>query len=174
MRKTLPIIATAITLAAAPAFAQSYDWTGFYGGIELGYANLDASPGSSDDGVIGGFIAGYDYDMGNNFVVGVGADFDFSDVTIGTVDFDQIFRAKVRGGYKIGSGLVYATGGYAWADTNNSGSDGGYVIGGGYEHRINQNFSVGGEVLYHDFGSFNGTGSDVDGTTAQVRAIFRF
>jgi opacity protein-like surface antigen len=174
MRKILTLVTTAITLAAAPVVAQTYNWTGFYGGVELGYAHVDANPGPSDDGFIGGFLVGYDYDLGNNFVVGAGADLDFPDISLGALDVNKVFRGKVRGGVLIGPGLAYATGGYAWADTNIAGSDNGYFIGGGYEYRINQNFAFGTEVLYHDFGSFNNSGSDVDATTVQVRGIFRF
>ncbi len=174
MRKILPLVTTAVTLAAAPAMAQTYDWTGAYGGVELGYADVDRSPGGSDEGFIGGFIAGYDYDLGNNFVIGAGLDFDFADINNGGLEVEQIFRAKVRAGYAIGPGLIYATGGYAWANTDNSGSDNGYVIGGGYEHRVTQNFSVGAEILYHDFNSFNNSGSDLEATTVQLRGAFRF
>ncbi|MDA3859227.1 MAG: porin family protein [Roseovarius sp.] len=194
MLKTTTMLATMTAFLAAPAFAgalsepepepyiapvavvapTSPNWTGFYAGGEIGYADFDATPGASDDGLIGGVILGYDYDIGNNFVVGGGLDYDFSDVTIGTTDIEEVFRAKLRGGYKIGNGLLYGTGGYTFASTNNSGTDDGYVVGGGYEHMLSPNFSVGGEVLYHDYGSFNNSGSDLDGTTAQIRASLRF
>ncbi|MDT8326554.1 MAG: outer membrane beta-barrel protein [Roseovarius sp.] len=190
MFKTTTALATITALLAAPAFAGSLadpapepyiapvaipapsspNWTGFFAGGEVGYGNFDTTPGPSDEGIIGGLILGYDYDMGNNFVVGAGLDYDFADID----RLDEVFRAKLRGGYKVGNGLVYATGGYTLASTDVSGTEDGYVVGGGYEHMIAPNFSVGGEVLYHDFGSVNNSGYDLDGTTAQIRASFRF
>ncbi len=190
MLKTTTALAAVTALLAAPAFAGSLaapepepyiapvivaapsspNWTGFYVGGEVGYGSFDLTPGPNDDGIIGGVILGYDYDLGNNFVVGGGLDYDFADID----NVDEIFRAKLRAGYKIGNGLLYGTGGYTFANTDSAGNEDGYVVGGGYEHMVSQNFSVGGEVLYHDFGSVNNSGYDLDGTTAQVRASFRF
>lgn len=157
-----PVIAQATPVSTSP------DWTGFYAGGELGYSNFDASPGGDEDEFIGGIVGGYDWDLGN-WVVGVGADYDFAGG-----DVEQIFRAKGRAGYKIGQGLLYGTAGYAWADADNLGDDDGYVIGAGYEHLISSNFSLGGEVLYHEFDNFNSSGTDVDATTVQLRGTFRF
>jgi hypothetical protein len=39
---------------------------------------------------------------------------------------------------------------------------------------VTDQFSLGGEVLYHEFDNFSGTGADVDATTVQVRGTFRF
>ncbi len=198
MRKTLalPLLAAA-SLASAPAFAGSVDpapsepviepaapapvapaspnWTGFYAGGQLGYANIDTNaPGVDGDGFIGGLTAGYDYDLGN-WVIGAGLDYDWTDVTLGgVIDVENVWRAKLRGGYKIGNGLLYGTGGYAQADTDVLGNEDGYFIGAGYEHAVTENFNVGGEVLYHEFDNFGGTPADVEATTVQVRGTFRF
>ena len=187
MFKKITLATAALALATAPAFAgspepapvepviaapapapASPDWTGFYAGAELGYGNFDASPGGDEDEFIGGLVGGYDWDLGN-WVVGVGGDYDFAGG-----DVEQVARAKARAGYKIGQGLVYGTAGYAWADAGAAGDDDGYVIGGGYEHLISQNFSLGGEVLYHEFDNFNSTAVDIDATTVQLRGTFRF
>ena len=195
MQKLLSLFAVA-ALASSPAFAgsagepvgdfapetpapaalqSSPDWTGFYGGIQLGYANVDTNAGSDDDDFIGGLTAGYDHDLGD-WVIGASLDYDFTDIRIAgtTTDLEQIFRAKVRGGYKIGNGLLYATAGYANADTNNAGNEDGYFIGGGYEYLVSDHFSIGGEVLYHEFNNFDSTSTDVEATTVQVRGTFRF
>ncbi len=193
----LPLLAAA-SLAAAPALAGSADpapadpviepaapapvapatpnWTGFYGGAQLGYANVDTNlAGVDGDGFIGGLTAGYDYDLGN-WVIGAGLDYDWTDINLGgAATLENVWRAKLRGGYKIGNGLLYATGGYAEADTDTLGSDDGYFIGGGYEHAVMENFTVGGEVLYHEFDNFGGGGGpDVEATTVQLRGTFRF
>ncbi|PVA09394.1 porin family protein [Pelagivirga sediminicola] len=170
-----PVIAP----APAPVFT-SPNWTGFYAGGQLGYANVDSDfPGDRDgDGFIGGLVLGYDYDLGNNWVIGGGFDYDWADIDYGDggvneSTMESMWRAKVRGGYKIGNGLLYATTGYVNADTNNRGDNDGYFLGGGYEHMVSDQFSVGGEVLHHLFDDFTGS-SDIDVTTAQVRATFRF
>ena len=170
-------------IAPAPApVSMSPNWTGFYAGGQLGYANVDLSDptGSIDeDGLIGGLVAGYDYDLGD-WVIGAGFDYDWTDVSFGggLVDVDSIWRAKLRGGYKLGNGLLYATAGYAQMEATVlglvSGNDDGYFVGAGYEHMLTQKFSLGGEVLYHEFDNFESTGVDAEVVTVQARATFRF
>ena len=208
MLKTTTALATVAAFLAAPAVAQKMDapapepvveapapvpaapatpnWTGFYAGGQLGYANADwdgfedelseENRFDGDDGLIGGLVAGYDYDLQNGFVVGAGLDYDFTDIDLGgqNASIEEVFRAKLRGGYKIGRGLLYGTGGYAWADTDNIGDDDGYFVGAGYEHLVTDNFSLGLEGLYHEIDDF-GTGIGDDSlTTVQARGTFRF
>lgn len=158
-----------------PFVPAGVDWTGFYGGVQLGYANIGSNaPGINGDGFIGGIILGYDYDFGSA-LLGVGIDYDFLDVGITPgVDVENVFRAKVRGGIELGRGLIYATGGYAQADASILGSEDGYFIGAGYDHLITDQFSLGYEVLYHEFDDYGPTLVDVDATTLQIRGAFRF
>lgn len=161
---------------AVPAPSHGPDWTGFYGGAQVGWGDVDTNvPGVSGDDMIGGLTFGYDYDMGD-WVIGAGIDYDWADIGLAPgLSVDNIFRAKLRGGYKVGDGLIYGTGGYANADTNLIGDEDGYFIGAGYEHLISDQFSVGGEVLWHEFDGFNTVPStDVEATTVQVRGTFRF
>ena len=86
MTRKTPLIAAALVLAGAPALAGSTeppvteppvtqaaplpvatgpDWTGFYGGVQLGYADIDTNVSGSNGDVIGGLITGYDFDLGN-------------------------------------------------------------------------------------------------------------
>ncbi|MHA6266314.1 outer membrane beta-barrel protein [uncultured Aliiroseovarius sp.] len=169
----LPAEEPTVAYAAAPAATP--DWTGGYFGAQIGYADVGTSvAGLEGDGVIGGIVAGYDFDMGN-WVVGVGIDYDWADVDIaGAAQLENVLRVKARGGYKMGNGLLYATGGYANASTDTLGDSDGYFIGAGYEHRLTSAFNIGAEVLYHDFSDFNGSGIDVDATTIQLRATYRF
>ncbi|QFT96958.1 hypothetical protein FIU85_06570 [Roseovarius sp. THAF8] len=198
MKRTAPLFAAAFALVAAPAFAGNLtpvqddvvappppppaavtpNWTGLYGGVQLGYNNLDSNISGGDDAVIGGLFVGYDYDFGD-FVLGSSIDYDFTDAEVSTapnpqVDLENIFRAKLRAGYKLGNGLIYGTGGYAKAYTDNLGDDDGYFVGAGYETMVTDNFSLGGELLYHEFDNFNGTNADVEPTTVQLRGTFRF
>lgn len=163
-------------VVSSPAISPTGpDWTGFYGGAQLGYANIDSNTAGVDgDGFIAGIIAGYDYDFGNA-VLGVGLDYDFLDVGIAPgVDVENVFRVKLRGGFEVGQGLIYATGGYAQADASTLGSEDGYFIGAGYDYLVTDQFSVGGEILYHEFDNYGPTTIDVDATTFQVRGAFRF
>lgn len=139
----------------APIAPAGPDWTGFYLGVEGGFIDVDTnSPPIGGDGGIIGIIAGYDYDFGNA-VLGVGLDYDWTDVTLlpGTpgavgaapatpaLKLESVFRAKVRGGVKFGNGLAYLTGGYAVADTNLLGSEDGWYAGAGYDHLVTQSIS---------------------------------
>ncbi|MEX0277981.1 MAG: outer membrane protein [Ruegeria sp.] len=177
MTGKLAIVTTVATLAAGSAMAQaSGDWTGFYGGGQFGYADADTNASGVDgDGAIGGIILGYDYDLGD-WVVGGGFDYDWSDIDLsGAATIEDVWRIKARAGYKVNpQGLLYGTGGYAEAGTDNLGSDNGWFIGAGYEQIVAPNISLAGEVLYHEFNNFNSSGVDVDATTFQVRAAYRF
>ncbi len=172
-----PAPAEPVVIAPPTPYTASPDWTGFYAGGEIGWANIDTdTPGIDGDDVIGGVTFGYDYDFGT-WVLGGALDYDWADITISSVPnttVDSIFRAKLRGGRKVGNGLVYATGGYTQLDTNLFGSDDGYFIGAGYDHLIGDNFALGGEVLWHRIDNFASTASDADAVTIQIRGSFRF
>lgn len=207
-----PIPVEPVIVAPAPVFS-SPNWTGFYAGGEMGYADLGVggngvyndndnnnflgfnNNNSVGDGFIGGLTIGYDYDLGT-WVIGAAADYDWTDISVranrlyyngDAVDFDtkleSIWRLKARGGYKIGNGLLYATAGYAQADTKEFGSADGWFIGAGYDYLITEQISLGGELLYHEFDNFSGGNDinghrvsdlDLDATTIQVRATWRF
>jgi opacity protein-like surface antigen len=197
MKRTLALFAAGTALAAAPALAGtieqpepdatvtepprtrsldfSPDWTGFYGGAQLGYAGVESiGPGGDDDAFVGGLTGGYDHDFGQ-WVLGGALDIDWTDAEVSpATDIDNVFRAKLRGGYKIGKGLLYATGGYAKFELGGPGDDDGYVVGGGYEYMVRDNLSVGGEVLYHEVEDFNAANDDLEATTVQIRATYRF
>lgn len=198
MKRASPLFAAAFAVCAAPAFAGNVtppmddnvvapppppvqttpNWTGLYGGVQLGYSNVETNLASNEDAIIGGLFVGYDYDFGD-FVLGSSIDYDFTDAEISTapnpqVNLENIFRAKLRAGYKLGDGLIYGTGGYAQADTNALGDEDGYFIGAGYETMVTDTFSLGGELLYHQFDNFNGTNADIEPTTVQLRGTFRF
>lgn len=169
-----------VIVPPAPVIPVTGDWTGPYAGVQLGFGNTDISGAISDEGngFIGGLTAGYDYDFGS-FVLGAGVDYDFSEIELdsGAGQIDSVARLKLRGGYDAGQTLIYATGGAAFADATIGGTsfnDTGYFVGGGIEFMATERFSVGGEVLYHAFDDFDGTGADVDATTFQLRALYRF
>lgn len=171
-----PSSALTATLSTQASLAPggSANWTGFYLGGQLGFGSVDSDLSGNDEDVIGGFTLGYDHDFGR-WVLGGALDYDFADITAGPgTSVEEIFRVKLRGGPKIGNGLLYGAAGWANADTDNAGSDDGWFIGAGYEYLISSQFSVGAEVLYHEFDNFNSTGTDIEATTVQIRATFRF
>ena len=168
-----PVVMDPVTNTIEPG-----DWTGFYVGGQLGFGNLDASGGLTDsgDGMIYGVHAGYDYDLGA-FVVGAGVDHDFSDMAFtGNLAVDSVTRLKLRGGYDLGTGLIYATGGWARAESSGvvAATDDGWFAGLGYEHILSPTMSVAGEYLHHAFDDFDGSGVDVEANTMSARVSFRF
>ncbi|MEZ5798492.1 MAG: outer membrane beta-barrel protein [Paracoccaceae bacterium] len=86
-------------------------------------------------------------------------------------------RLKLMAGADLGSSLIYATAGGAWADATVGGADlsgDGYFYGIGMEHALNDSWTVGGEILKHRFSDFDGSGVDLDPTTAMARVSYRF
>jgi outer membrane immunogenic protein len=158
-------------------------WAGFYAGAQVGWAGTDArlrfnngapTLDPSEDGVIGGGHAGYNFVRGP-WVFGVEGDFEAANLSKhvssaagitseGSLDND--WQASIRGriGYATGRALVYGTGGAAFANINvkggplggplNSNSDTvtGWTAGGGVEYALSAPFSVRIEYRFADFG----------------------
>lgn len=173
--------------APAPVYDTSGDWGGGYGGVQLGYGTADFTTSVDDydsDGVIGGFHLGYNWDFGD-WVVGPELQYDFTDLSIdsgtGTGSFDEIARLNLRAGRDLGRGLLYGSVGVAYANFDGvSGAlsgdleDPGYVLGVGYDYKLNDDWSVGGQYQYHQFDDFGADGNDVDFGTAHLRATYNF
>ncbi len=165
-----PVVPAPVVTYVAP----SGDWTGAYGGLQLGYGMAKATGNLDGNGPIGGITFGYDYDFGQ-FVMGAAIDYDAADIDIGNGStIDSIARLKLRAGYDLGQTLVYMTAGGARAETSNLGSDDGWLVGLGFERRLTDSLSVGSELNYHKFDNFNSSGLELEATTVQVKAIFRF
>jgi outer membrane immunogenic protein len=138
-----------VAQAADMTAPESASWTGGYIGIVGGYgwgdvdfsANIDPDTGSINaDGFLLGGQAGYDFDLGNGFVLGVVGDMSWSDMNGDTcieggipgvcdgsaddsyAEADIGWLATVRGrlGFTTGSMLFYGTGGLAIADVDAS------------------------------------------------------
>lgn len=170
-----------ITPAPVAVVAPSADWGGFYGGAQLGYGDVDSNGAGADgNGMIGGVHAGYRWDLGKT-VLGIEGDYDTANVDLGpggaAGSLDSVARLKLMAGADLGSNLVYATAGGAWADATlggAGGSDNGYFYGVGMEHALNDTWSVGGEILQHKFDNFDNSGVDLDATTFSARVNYRF
>ncbi len=180
---TAPVLASGPVEAEAPAPltfttpSSGYDWTGPSLGVQLGYGDVDTSgPSLEGDGALYGLRAYYDYDLGD-YIVGGGVQYDATDIDLGGVTtLESVTRVGLRAGFDLGQNWVYGTGGYARATTSGGGvgdSDG-YFVGAGYETFLTDTLTLGAEVLYHQFDSFDLGGLEVDATTASVGLNFRF
>ncbi len=168
-----PVVETVATPVFEPV-AVGTDWTGAYGGLNLGYGDIDTNIGVSGDDKTYGLHVGYDYDFGQ-FVLGGELEYDKADIELGAgaAEVDSVTRLKLRGGYDLGRTLIYATGGIAQVDTS-LGDENGEFIGVGVAYQVTDRFTVGGELLEHRFDDINGSGVDADATTFNLRGSFRF
>ena len=151
---------------AAPMMASA-DWTGFSLGAQAGYGAFDSeNPDDDDDAGTYGLKGGYDFDMGS-YVLGLGMQYDATDVDLGDANVDGILRAGGRIGYDLGKTLPY------FADDSSVGDSNGYYAGLGVERMLTRSVSLGGEVLYNKFDDFDNS-FETDATTANVSVNYRF
>jgi outer membrane immunogenic protein len=146
-------------------------------------------------GFMGGLTLGYNYQMGN-FVIGLEGDLDWSatklkqDGTLGTISFSTTYKNNylstfgARFGYAFDRVLVYGKAGGAWTqdDFDLTASDGselsgrfdrlGWMLGGGAEYAITDNWTVKAEYNYLNFGTKNEvlTPNATDLATATITA----
>jgi outer membrane immunogenic protein len=150
-------------------------------------------------GFKGGVMTGYNYQMNNDFVMGVEADLgmtnDFVKNTDPTADFKMRFDAlgtlRARAGWAFDDTLLFVTAGGAWGKGDISAivaaapkkmkkSQYGWVIGGGVEHAVTDQFRLRFDYLYTRWQSAHYSQAccnvDVDGGEHEVRvgAIWAF
>jgi outer membrane immunogenic protein len=180
---SLPLGAQAADLVRptykAPAYVApvAANWTGFYVGLNGGYAFGSSdwdSPAVSPDptGYLVGGTLGYNFQTGL-WVWGFEGDIDWADISddptcgAGTckTSLDWFGTARARIGYAgWNNWLPYITGGAAFADVkasnSNLGTSGsstqiGWTAGLGVEYAFRSNWSAKLEYLYADLGSFD-------------------
>jgi len=183
--------APAPVIAAVPVFT----WTGFYVGVNAGYgwnANDSITVGGvrfdldDEGGFVGGAQAGYNYQIGS-FVVGLEGDiqyadfggddrFDFDGDGILDDDFnrsDWFGTVRARAGVAFDRALIYATGGFAFADDAT-----GWTVGGGLEYAFTNNLSAKIEGLYvnldQDDNGFFAIDNDAEFGVVRAGLNFRF
>lgn len=169
-----PMIAPVAQASVAPGL----DWTGGYVGAQLGYGDVDSSTGALEgSGWLGGVHAGYRWDLGN-WVAGTELTWDTTDIDLGTTgSLDDVMALKLTAGREIGNSLVYGALGVAQANATIAGvdqSDNGIVYGIGFDYAVNDRWTVGGEVLEHQFNDFDGLPVDLDATTVKAKVALRF
>ena len=162
--------------------AAPFSWTGFNVGVQAGYGwnNNDISiPGVGlgglaiaadfDGALVGGFV-GYNYQLQNNWVVGLEGDFEasFADETFeiapgAGVEVGMDWQGSVRGrvGYAFDRALVYGTAGWAigrgYAEVPAAGFESketfnGYTVGAGVDYAFTDMVFGRVEYRYTDFG----------------------
>jgi outer membrane immunogenic protein len=186
--------APAPVVAAVPVFT----WTGFYVGVNAGYGwnnndNITLSDGTVIDtvngdegGFVGGAQIGYNYQIGS-FVLGVEGDIQYADFGKGRYDLgtsgifeegtdDWFGTVRARAGVAFDRALVYATGGFAFADDR-----AGWTLGGGLEYAFTNNLTGKIEGLYVNLDSdnyvFNGLnieGDDVEFGVVRAGLNYKF
>ena len=147
--------------------------------VTVGGVNVTGSGGDLN-GVIGGGQIGYNWQIAPSWVIGIEGDFQGSSqkqttsAIIGATTVTETDKlpwfATLRGrvGYAFADRwLVYATGGGAWVNaksdltitglgtSNFDKTRGGWVAGAGLEVALDRNWSVKGEYLHIDAGSFS-------------------
>jgi outer membrane immunogenic protein len=169
--------------AKAPAYvAPIYNWTGFYIGGHIGgeFGGSNSFAGTLNNNNSGSFLGGLqggaDYQFAPNWVVGIEAQYSWLSNN-NSIVFPNggIYANNQRGlgsvtgrlGYTWGPALLYAKGGYAYSDYNesltlggvpqafalNSSHHDGYTVGAGLEYMFAQNWSAKVEYQYYNFGS---------------------
>jgi outer membrane immunogenic protein len=145
---------------AAPV-ASAYNWTGIYLGAHVGGAFAGSDFFGNDDArLMAGLQIGADYQFASNWVTGLEANYSFVDSRDSGVNFfanRNLGSVTGRLGYTWGPGLLYAKGGYAWADTRHSfgftgNGENGYTVGGGLEYLFAPSWSAKLEYQYYNFG----------------------
>ncbi len=152
--------------------APVYNWTGFYVGINGGWATGDAEMGAIGIDVDGGLVGatlGYNWQVGQA-VFGVEGDIAWSGIEGSsacgaltcTVDNNWLGTVRGRLGYAIDRFMPYVTGGLAFGDIEASATglagasetQTGWTAGGGVEFALPANWTAKGEYLYVDLGDF--------------------
>jgi outer membrane immunogenic protein len=165
----------------------AFTWQGLYLGLNAGYgfsafhdgnytfvgspANLFGSP----NGGLVGFTGGYNLVLASAFLLGLEADFDFTNMRASDMPFfglagrgrvDDLFTLRARAGYTLDRVLLFVTGGFAGSRntvqiTNiytgfvgqQSVFQTGWALGGGLEFLLTNNLSAKAEYIFTSVGS---------------------
>jgi outer membrane immunogenic protein len=180
-----------LTPVPAPVLAPVFTWTGFELGLHIGggvgqtsvnlFDVFDFAKSYSDSGVFGGLHVGFNYQLMGPLVVGVQGEYNFSGISGNasatplnylTTSIPEFGSADVRIGYAFDHLLVYAIGGFAYGDINNTinfqnspsvtgfpvnrffaANRYGFDVGGGLEYNFYGNWTARAEYRYYDFGT---------------------
>lgn len=174
-----------------PVDAARFGWTGLYLGGYVGagamVSNIEVPPfgpgnfnGIGGEGYVGGFMAGYNYQLSEKFVVGVQADVGWADLKselnvpgflTASVGPDLVYSISARAGWLPSANtMLYILAGYSHAELEANISIGGfsgsvqqdykgYHVGTGLETRLSSNLTARVEYRYTQYGGEDwGTG----------------
>lgn len=176
-----PMVIPADPVVMAPSPPPSLDWTGLYGGAQLGWgwASIVESgdPEIDGDGFVGGLHLGFNQDFGS-IVAGIELDYNIAKIEFDSGDPDATINAlahlKLRAGFDTGSTLLYLAGGVVRAEAEGGASGTGPFYGLGIEHRFSPRLSGGAEYLVHSFDDFYSGGINLEVQTLQARLSLHF
>jgi len=184
------------TKAPPPLVSPAYNWSGFYIGAMGGYG-WDSGDFS---GGFGGGTIGYNWQFpGSQFVFGIEVDAaggsikdslteDIGGGVLATEELkiNSFGSVTGRAGFALDAALIYAKGGFAWANRKDSISapaigasisdsqfHTGYTIGGGLEYLFTPSWSAKAEYMYTSLGgeTYNFGGLPLDSTNIDFHTI---
>jgi outer membrane immunogenic protein len=192
-------VAIAADMPVAPPPPPAFSWTGPYVGLHVGgavagtttvsgttAAGVPVSASFGRDGVFGGLHLGYNYQAGA-FVLGLQAEYNFAGITGNTTaniftlssSLRQFGSVDGRVGIAFNRWLVYAIGGFAYADQRHSiitgafpltrdygSNEYGWDVGGGVEYAVTNNWTARVEYRYYNWGSKGFTDPLLNNTVA--------
>lgn len=191
--------ALAADVTAGPSMTSpGFDWTGYYAGLQAGYgwgqADIEGTSGppfSTSSNPTGGFVGGYVGGLWqfNQAVVGGEAELNYASIggssspgagnSFGS-DVRWFGSVDAKAGFAMDRVLIYGVGGLAFGGIETSQQAGstafsetrskaGWTVGAGIDYALTDQFVVGAQYRYYDFGSehFDGTNgfSDRDQST---------
>ncbi len=168
--------------------ASEANWTGAYIGAGVYYGAFsdtdDRFPGfeSKGSGLAGSIHAGYMFQMDNNIVVGIEADYAQLDASFKTLppffpalEVESVFTLRGRIGMAFDKIQPYVTAGLTYAKTNfDDLEDTGFVAGLGVDVKITDNVLFGIQYQHHRFEDFADDPIDVDHDVATARLSYQF
>lgn len=172
----------------APFAAPVFSWSGAYIGGEIGWGwgrgkldgDFDSYSEFKPNGFIGGVYAGYNFDIGNNVILGIDGNFDYNGLkethdyfSVGGRPIQTSLESKLewsgavraRAGYAVDRFMPYIAGGVAFGSVKNSVAIGdnysysdsktltGWTAGAGIDYAATDNILLRLEYRYTDFGN---------------------
>ncbi|KXF78934.1 autotransporter [Paramesorhizobium deserti] len=191
----------------APVYTPPvFSWTGAYIGAQVGYGwgKSEADVGDAfsselkPDGFLGGIYGGYNWEAGNNIVLGLDADISYADLQeeadffeggaylyTGEAKLRWSGAVRARAGYAVDRFLPYIAGGVAFGEVeHNANIDGvsvlddkktqtGWTLGAGVDYAATDNVIVRFEYRYTDLGDedfdFGGVNYNADFKSHDIR-----
>ena len=158
-------------LSVAPASAQEFDWSGFYLGAHTDYTWSNGKDIASTNKLTSksfdlGLHTGYNIQW-DSMILGFEADFNPLSLTrnkaltgaITRAHFSPALTTRARFGFAMDRALLFGTAGLSLGLGSLKGGGKksarlhtGWVVGGGMEYAINNNWIMRGQYLYHNYG----------------------